>query len=208
MTKRAGTQYGLGGTLVTLLIVLLMWWLNGGTPTGDLPTTTANVPALRTVTAQSTLASSPAATVEATTTPSDEAGVVAPVTTEVASATATAQPLPTATSPPNPTASPTSQRSSGPPGIAVIARDELPPQALDTLTLIAQGGPFPFDRDDITFQNREGLLPKQARGYYREYTVITPGESDRGARRIIAGEAGELYYTADHYASFAWIEAP
>jgi len=87
----------------------------------------------------------------------------------------------------------------------VITRDELPPEALDTLDLIADGGPFPFDRDGITFQNRERLLPQKPRGYYREYTVITPGESDRGARRIIAGEDGELYYTADHYDSFAWI---
>lgn len=92
--------------------------------------------------------------------------------------------------------------------MAVITLDELPPEALATLALIEDGGLFPFDRDGITFQNREGLLPQKARGYYREYTVITPGESDRGARRIIEGEAGELYYTADHYASFAWIEAP
>ncbi|MEZ5341580.1 MAG: ribonuclease domain-containing protein [Acidimicrobiales bacterium] len=59
--------------------------------------------------------------------------------------------------------------------------------------------------DDSVFQNREGILPTQERGYYREYTVVTPGSDDRGARRIVAGEAGDLYYTADHYDSFKEI---
>jgi ribonuclease T1 len=87
----------------------------------------------------------------------------------------------------------------------VITLDELPPEALDTLDLIESDGPFPFERDGITFQNRERLLPQKSRGYYREYTVITPWENDRGARRIIAGANGELYYTDDHYESFYWI---
>jgi ribonuclease T1 len=85
--------------------------------------------------------------------------------------------------------------------------DALPPEALTTLGRISAGGPFPFSRDDTIFQNREGLLPDQPRGYYREYTVITPGEDDRGARRIVAGGAGDLYYTADHYRSFLEIVA-
>lgn len=92
--------------------------------------------------------------------------------------------------------------------MSTITHDELPPEALETLALIAAGGPFPYDRDGITFQNRERLLPSKPRGYYREYTVITPGENDRGARRIIAGENGELYYTDDHYESFSWIVEP
>jgi ribonuclease T1 len=82
---------------------------------------------------------------------------------------------------------------------------ELPIEALDTLELIYQGGPYPFDRDGLTFQNREALLPDFPRGHYREFTVITPGESTRGARRIVAGADGELYYTADHYSSFREI---
>ena len=89
--------------------------------------------------------------------------------------------------------------------MTVITLDELPPEALDTLDLIEQDGPFPFERDGISFQNRERVLPQKPRGYYREYTVISPGESDRGARRIIAGENGERYYTDDHYDSFSWI---
>lgn len=83
-----------------------------------------------------------------------------------------------------------------------IRMAELPPEAVETISLIFEGGPFPFSKDDSVFQNREGLLPDFERGHYREYTVITPGSQDRGARRIVAGERGEVYYTADHYSSF------
>lgn len=83
-----------------------------------------------------------------------------------------------------------------------ISLDELPPEAVDTIDLILEGGPYPFSNDDGVFQNREGILPDFERGHYREYTVITPGSDDRGARRIVAGERGEIYYTADHYNSF------
>jgi ribonuclease T1 len=86
-----------------------------------------------------------------------------------------------------------------------IAAADLPPEAQKTLSLIQAGGPFPHRQDGQVFQNREGLLPKQARGYYHEYTVETPGSSDRGARRIITGANDEFYYTDDHYASFKAI---
>ncbi len=89
--------------------------------------------------------------------------------------------------------------------LPTIAPRELPIEALDTLDRIAAGGPFPFRQDDSTFQNREGILPNRPTGHYREYTVITPGEGDRGARRIVAGSDGELYYTDDHYDSFREI---
>ena len=79
---------------------------------------------------------------------------------------------------------------------------QLPQQGVDTLQLIASGGPFPYDKDGVTFSNREGILPQHKSGWYQEYTVITPGSKDRGARRIIAGKDGERYYTDDHYASF------
>lgn len=81
-------------------------------------------------------------------------------------------------------------------------RTPVPPEALLTLELIDSGGPFPWDRDGVVFENREGRLPEKPRGYYREYTVKTPGERSRGARRIIAGQNGERYYTGDHYQSF------
>jgi ribonuclease T1 len=82
---------------------------------------------------------------------------------------------------------------------------DLPREARETLALIKAGGPFPYSRDGAVFGNREGLLPKRERGYYREYTVKTPGAKDRGARRIVAGRSGELYYTGDHYRSFRRI---
>ncbi|GAA2348971.1 hypothetical protein GCM10010431_86080 [Streptomyces kunmingensis] len=88
-----------------------------------------------------------------------------------------------------------------------ICYSALPSQAHDTLDLIAQGGPYPYDQDGTVFQNREGVLPSQSTGYYHEYTVITPGSSDRGARRIVTGESNqEDYYTSDHYASFDLVD--
>lgn len=89
--------------------------------------------------------------------------------------------------------------------LPTVSLFELPVEALDTLDLIDTGGPYPFDRDDLVFQNREGILPDRERGHYREYTVITPGENDRGARRIVAGDDGERYYTSDHYSSFSEV---
>jgi ribonuclease T1 len=86
-----------------------------------------------------------------------------------------------------------------------IPLDELPPEARHTVALVKVGGPFPYQRDGSAFHNREGLLPKRSRGHYREYTVKTPGAKDRGARRIVAGQSGELYYTDDHYRSFRRI---
>jgi len=108
---------------------------------------------------------------------------------------------PTPTVRPTRRATPTPRPQSGS-GLATVRYQDLPRQAQDTIRLIDKGGPFPFDRDGITFQNREQILPKKPDGYYHEYTVITPGSSDRGARRIIAGDQDELYYTDDHYDSF------
>lgn len=88
---------------------------------------------------------------------------------------------------------------------STVSIKDLPSEALHTIELIQNGGPFPYKQDNTVFSNYEGLLPKQPSGYYHEYTVITPGASNRGARRIIAGIAGEYYYTADHYASFKRI---
>lgn len=83
-----------------------------------------------------------------------------------------------------------------------IAFSELPEEAQTTIESIRRGGPFPYTKDGRIFFNREKLLPENPRGYYREYTVPTPGVSHRGARRIVTGKRGELYYTADHYRSF------
>ncbi|MEV0323834.1 ribonuclease [Streptomyces sp. NPDC050658] len=88
-----------------------------------------------------------------------------------------------------------------------ICYSALPSQAHDTLDLIEAGGPYPYPQDGTVFQNREGLLPSQSSGYYHEYTVKTPGSDDRGARRVVTGEASqEDYYTADHYESFDLVD--
>ncbi|MEN9843119.1 MAG: hypothetical protein RLZZ612_948 [Pseudomonadota bacterium] len=93
---------------------------------------------------------------------------------------------------------------------AVVQRSALGPQAQQVLVLIAQGGPFPFEKDGTVFGNRERMLPSSKRGYYREYTVVTPGVGHRGARRIVCGgmrlqQPDACYYTDDHYASFRLI---
>lgn len=96
------------------------------------------------------------------------------------------------------------------PAETTIAAAQLPVQGQQVLTLIYQGGPFKHDKDGTVFGNRERLLPPHPRGYYREYTVRTPGVSHRGARRIVCGgkqvtAPDACYYTEDHYASFRRI---
>ncbi len=142
--------------------------------------------------------------------------VPAPATTRVGASSTTRSSAPsttrlatTSTTRPSAEARPattTASRVRDDAGLLIVAPAQLPPEARTTLRLIESGGPFPFSRDGIVFENREGLLPKKERGYYREYTVITPGESDRGARRIVAGRDGQRYYTADHYDSFVRVQ--
>ena len=142
-----------------------------------------------------------------------QAGGPAPAASETAQSE-TAQPE---TARPGPARSGTLPPSSLPPSAAdggtvtnpsrlpAIRESQLPREGRATLTLIRHGGPFPYERDGVTFGNFERILPRKSGGYYKEYTVPTPGESDRGARRIVAGKAGEKYYTADHYESFKFI---
>lgn len=92
-----------------------------------------------------------------------------------------------------------------PSGLPEIRESALPPEGREVLVLIRQGGPYRYGQDDETFGNFERILPRRERGYYREYTVRTPGETDRGARRIVAGDGGDKYYTDDHYESFRFI---
>jgi ribonuclease T1 len=92
-------------------------------------------------------------------------------------------------------------------GLAWVRLADLPVQARQTVALIDAGGPFPYVKDGATFNNFEGVLPSRPRGYYREYTVKTPGERDRGARRIVSGDRDrELFYTDDHYETFARVQ--
>ncbi|WP_201467315.1 ribonuclease domain-containing protein [Janibacter melonis] len=122
---------------------------------------------------------------------------------------ASAQPTPSASRSSTPSRSSSARPSAAATpdsGLATVPASSLPPEGRRTLALVAAGGPFPYDRDGVTFGNRERILPIRDRGYYAEYTVPTPGESDRGARRLVVGDDGDTYYTADHYASFRQVE--
>ena len=94
--------------------------------------------------------------------------------------------------------------------LGAVALSSLPAEAQKTHQLIRSGGPFPYQKDGTVFGNRERRLPSSPRGYYREYTVNTPGARNRGARRIVCGgkqptQPDACFYTADHYASFKLI---
>lgn len=89
--------------------------------------------------------------------------------------------------------------------LSTVTLSSLPAQARQTVSLIQHGGPFPYPHDGIVYQNLERQLPAEPAGYYHEYTVPTPGSSDRGTRRIVTGRDGEYYYTGDHYASFVRV---
>ena len=122
-------------------------------------------------------------------------------------------PTPSASSPANASATPSYGDEGGSSGdvdpqsgLPWVALDELPPEAPETVELIEDGGPFPYDRDGVVFENREDLLPDHPEGYYHEYTVETPGSDDRGPRRVVTGSADEYYWTEDHYASFERIQ--
>lgn len=123
-------------------------------------------------------------------------------------------PRPTTVAPARPASTPTARAPAArptlapPAGMRTVSASQLPREARETLDLIERGGPFPYRQDGQTFQNREGLLPNKAEGYYREYTVETPDSADRGARRIVTGRDGEVYYTSDHYDSFRWVTFP
>jgi ribonuclease T1 len=193
--------------VVGLLLLLLMLALGscaaGGTFAPDsrgaqpTPTAAATPSEMRPPAHQATLTATQIpdrrATVTATATPS-----------QTRTPTRQASVKPTRSSARRATATPTVALS----GLPTIQFDKLPVQARDTIELIRSGGPFPYRQDGAVFQNRERLLPAKPNGYYHEYTVKTPGSPDRGARRIIAGGKGELYYTDDHYDSFKQVVMP
>lgn len=173
------------GLLVALLTAVLVWWLNGdgGTSTQDEPDSTPSAQ-----TQPSETVSLPDG--EPTPTPTPSPTVAPPPASDAPDGD-----VPEAGGEPDP--------ESGLPWIEVAS---LPPEAVDTIALIDKGGPFPYpEKDGTTFSNREGILPDQGDGYYKEYTVPTPGSDDRGARRIVTGSGGEFYWTGDHYRSFERI---
>ncbi|MEZ5382778.1 MAG: ribonuclease domain-containing protein [Microthrixaceae bacterium] len=182
----------LAGMALALLLVGV-WWV---ADRGDAEVTTTDGPSVTEVADSTPDSATPQSDPATTERPSDTPG--SPSTTDAPSTTRRSTSTSTQVSPPP-------RQADVPAGFDTIAIDELPDEALDTIDLIEAGGPFPYRADDETFQNRERLLPIEDLGYYREYTVETPGSPDRGARRIVAGEDGETYYTDDHYDSFRWV---
>lgn len=122
-------------------------------------------------------------------------------------ASASAAPSASDTSRSRPTRGPSAAATRDPEtGLRVVALSSLPRQAQQTVALIDRGGPFPYRQDGATFGNRERRLPSHPNGWYREYTVVTPGEDDRGPRRIVTGDDDrQVFYTADHYDSFVRV---
>lgn len=127
-------------------------------------------------------------------------GTTTAPTTGAPAASASASPAPS-----RPAQAAPAPAQKNPSGLPAIRESQLPAEGRRVLALIRAGGPYRYSQDDQAFGNFEGILPRRDRGYYREYTVPTPGESDRGARRIVAGADGEKYYTGDHYESFSFI---
>jgi ribonuclease T1 len=190
---RRGNTISFTLVLVAFAILALTQWTNGGL--GNILGGLSTSPTEATSTAATPTESAQVAAATTVESPTEAPPPTVIPTEGVQTPTATTQPSPTANAPPAGRAS----------DLPTIAYESLPPEAHDTIALIESDGPFPFSRDGITFQNRERILPGKPQGYYHEYTVITPGESDRGARRIVTGEEGEMYYTDDHYESFSEI---
>lgn len=193
--RRRQSLLAIWGPLILVLALVAFLWIRGGitggSPAGDGPHGAAALPGASATTPDDT--GNPTPTQPATGPAAD------PATPARSSAAATPKPTRTGrTTGATPRRTPDS-------GLPTVPESALPREAHRTLARIHAGGPFPYRQDDQTFGNRERLLPARPGGYYREYTVETPGEDDRGPRRIIAGAGGDLYWTSDHYASFRQI---
>lgn len=225
--KRGGTRTTSGSVFIVILVAIAIWYFQAdGTPNSTSESSKVQEPAQNEAQIAATEPSSPdAPDSNITTSPRPDKELASKGTTSVGqsgqSHTANSEPnksiepantpsplpevVPTATAQRQPTPTPSIIPRAGPVGMRTIQMEQLPFEAVETIKLIWQNGPFPFDKDDTTFGNREGLLPDKEYDYYREFTVITPGLSHRGARRIVEGAEGELYYTEDHYESFYWV---
>lgn len=171
---------GVLALLLVLAVAVGLWFFTGGDPDGD-------------ATAVDTSTAAPLAPSQTSETSETSAGED-PEPAPTATASESAEPSRT----PPPSVDPES-------GLPTVYLLDLPPEAAETVELIDRGPPYPYSKDGSTFGNYEGLLPDHERGYYQEFTVETPGSYDRGARRIVEGAEGELYWTDDHYASFSRI---
>jgi ribonuclease T1 len=183
------------GHIVRLIVLLFAsLWISGCGGLVNIVTATMEPVAVRSPTVSAVPAANTAATPRVTLTPKG-------ARTSTATRTPKASRTPAANT--SATALPTTLD-----GFRVVTPADLPPEASKTLALIDRGGPFPYRQDGVVFQNREGYLPHKSSNYYHEYTVVTPGSPDRGARRIIAGSQGEFYYTEDHYVTFVRVIKP
>ncbi len=199
LSTQARRAVGGGSSIVAVIVAVLVWWLqsqSGGSTTSEedrTPTPTAATSTAEPSPTDGPAASYPTEPGDAGTTYSLSPGENPSVPESTTTLDATPGPTD-----PMPTVDPGS-------GLPYVPLADLPPEATGTVDLIDAGGPYPHDEDDSTFRNDEGILPDRESGYYREYTVETPGSPDRGARRIVAGSEGELYWTQDHYESFERI---
>lgn len=186
MSRRRLTS--IGSTVVAVITALAVWWLSDGPGADEPPPAPAT-----------SAAASESASPSSSTTPSPP------------SSTPSESPTPTEGGDPSYSATTPSEEPGDMPatdpasGLPYVALADLPPEAASTVGLIDAGGPFPYDEDGSRFGNYEGILPDEDDGYYEEYTVETPGLSHRGARRVVRGAEGELYWTEDHYESFERI---
>jgi ribonuclease T1 len=185
--KRSYLPYIALGVLLIVVALVAMVYLLLTAPNGGVDTVPTEVQIFGTTTTSTSTRPSSPTTLGLRATPTSGSGTAATTTLKSAPST-TRRPAKDAN------------------GLTIVQVTQLPKEAQQTLALIAKGGPYPYDRDGVVFENREGVLAKKVSGYYHEYTVVTPGGNDRGARRIIAGTGNERYYTADHYETFVRVE--
>lgn len=184
---RPGRSTGAAALVLVLLVVLGIWQINGRGP--DTPTSTGG--------------ENNATAIDSSTSPEPPEPPEPPSSLSAKSALSSRSASPTAEPTDEPPAPATSAPAVDPDsGLATVYLLDLPPEAAETVQVIDSGPPYPYGQDGNTFGNYEGLLPDHDRGYYQEFTVETPGSSDRGARRIVEGADAELYWTDDHYESF------
>lgn len=185
--------------LLVMALLLVVWWFTSGQD-GE----TSSRDAQSSVSERSTAPSAVPSTAPSKEVPDWALGSDTPSRTSSPTPPPSSTPSRTVTA--RPSARPSSPARTDEDGFRWVAAAELPHPAQDVLEAIDAGGPFAHaGKDGSTFGNYEQVLPQRKRGYYREYTVDTPGLNHRGARRIVTGQGGQFYWTADHYESFARI---
>ena len=192
-TNRQPRSAGILALALVFAVVIGLWFLTNRDSGVD-----------DSVAVDDTVASAPAATPDAA--PSDDSTSAPEATPDADTSEESVQPSSTPSAAPSPAPLPEAPSTDPDSGLPTVYLLDLPPEAAETVDLIDRGPPYPYDKDGSTFGNYEGILPDHERGYYQEFTVETPGSYDRGARRIVEGAEGELYWTDDHYESFSRVQ--